>query len=164
MQPSKTKSKSACGACTSLCVCVCSCFRVEKGAGCLLVELKQQSKTSKSCINSIVDLISYSDCVTDFHEPLSPHYLCHTSLKIVWHGHCMVNTCKMNTCAYDNLTTTFFLFIFVLTLIHFLNNAKKHTHKRKLHRKIEWKRKGKKKFSLEPPSHLKTFSIRPNKK
>ena len=37
-----------------------------------------------------VYLTGYSDCLTGFHDPLSPPYRCHTGLKTAQRDHCLL--------------------------------------------------------------------------
>ena len=42
-------------------------------------------------VQTAMYLTGISDCLTGFHEPLSPPYKCHTSLKNVLHDHCFIS-------------------------------------------------------------------------
>ena len=65
--------ESVCGVCACVCVCV----------GSLVF-----ASTALVVVWTAMCLTSCSDCLTGFHEPLSPAYICHTRLKTVQHDHC----------------------------------------------------------------------------
>ena len=73
-------------ACVCVCVCVhaCVCVRAHVCV-CVLDRKESRVVTSRALViaQTATYLTSYSDCLTGFCEPLSPHYRCHTGLKNV---------------------------------------------------------------------------------
>ena len=65
--------------CVCVCVCVCACWYVcvyaLDGEGSWMF-----ASTALEVVWTATYLTGYSDCLTGFHEPLLPHYRCHTSL------------------------------------------------------------------------------------
>ena len=74
--------------CVCACVCVCVCVSILDMEGSRVFASKALLAVK---VQMAMYLTDYSDCLTSFHEPLSPpHRSCHTSLKIVLCNQCTI--------------------------------------------------------------------------
>ena len=73
---------------TFLCVCMHAFMHVLQGKGSRVV-----ASRALAVVQTALHLTSYSDCLTSFHEPLSPSYRHHSGLKNVKCDHCIQKAC-----------------------------------------------------------------------